>query len=255
MVFIHGGGFEFGSGASPTYDGTQFAKQGVVLVTINYRLGNFGFLALPELDEEAPSGDFGLQDQLFALEWVRENIKAFGGDPENILAFGESAGAHSIGMLMTSPLAEGAFDKAIIESGAWWDSEHGSLNTHDQACQIGIKWAEGKSVSQLRQLSTQAVVNSSLWNPNTDPALTAFSPSFDGYVLTSAPAAVFKGGKQLKIPLIAGWNRLEEALFLTRALPYNTAEEFQAGLSQLFGAVPALYRPITRVKLTPLRML
>ena len=241
MVFIHGGGFEFGSGASPTYDGTQFAKQGVVLVTINYRLGIFGFLALPELDEEAPSGNFGLQDQLFALKWVRQNIKAFGGDPNNILAFGQSAGAHAIGMLMTSPLAEGTFDKAIIESGAWWDSEHGSLNTHDQACQIGINWAKGMSLSQLRQLSTQAVVNSSLWNPNTDPTLTAFSPSLDGYVLKSAPAAVFKAGEQLKIPLIAGWNQLEEALFLTRALPHNTAEEFQAGLIQLFGVVPALY--------------
>ncbi len=128
MVFVHGGGFEFGSGASPTYDGTQFAKHGVVLITINYRLGNFGFLALPELDEESPSGNFGLQDQLFALKWVRENIEAFGGDPKNVLVFGESAGAHAIGMLMTSPLAKDTFDKAILESGAWWDSEHGSLN-------------------------------------------------------------------------------------------------------------------------------
>ncbi len=130
MAFIHGGGFEFGSSAIPTYDGTQFAKLGVVLVTINYRLGNFGYLALPQLDSEGPSGNFGLQDQVFALGWVRSNIKAFGGDPKNVVAFRESAGAHAIGMLMTSALAKGAFDKAILESGAWWDSEHGSLDTH-----------------------------------------------------------------------------------------------------------------------------
>jgi len=241
MVFIHGGGFQFGSGASPTYEGTKIAKQGVVLVTINYRLGNFGFLALPELDQEGQSGNFGLQDQIFALKWVRDNINAFGCDPKNVLAFGESAGAHAVGMLMASPLAKSAFDKAIIESGSWWDSEHGSLSTHDQAFHIGMEWAGGRPLSQLRQLPARAVVNSSLWNSNTDPTLTAFSPSVDGYVLKAAPAAVFKAGTQLKVPLIAGWNRLEEILFLGRELPYNTPELFQAGLNQLFGVAPALY--------------
>jgi len=116
MVWLHGGGFQFGSSAEPTIDGTALAQKGVILVSLNYRLGVFGFLAHPELDKEGPSGDYGLQDQLAALRWVRENIASFGGDPQNVTLFGESAGAMSIGILMASPLAEGLFQKAISET-------------------------------------------------------------------------------------------------------------------------------------------
>jgi para-nitrobenzyl esterase len=162
MVFIYGGGFEFGSSNNPTYDGTNFAEEGVVLVRLNYRLGNFGFLALSQLDSEGSnSGNFGLQDQIFALHWVRKNIATFGGDPANILIFGESAGAHSVGLLMSSPLATGSFNKAIMESGAWWDSEHGSITTFDQARQIGSAWTTrvgATSLTDLRALSAQTIV-------------------------------------------------------------------------------------------------
>jgi para-nitrobenzyl esterase len=240
MVFIYGGGFEFGSSNQPTYDGTKFAEDGVVLVSFNYRLGNFGFLALPQLDSEGSnSGDFGLQDQIFALRWVRRNIAAFGGDPGNILLFGESAGAHSVGLLMSSPLAQGSFNKAIMESGAWWDSEHGSITTFDQARQIGTAWTTrvgATSVAALRALSAQTIVNSSPYNPATDPVVTAFAPSIDRFVLQSAPGTVFKAGNQAHVPLLAGWNGAEELLFLPRALPHNSAAEFKANLPLLFGS-------------------
>ena len=239
MVFFYGGGFQFGSSSNPTYDGSKFAGEGVVLVSFNYRLGVFGFLALQELDSEGPnSGNFGLQDQIWALRWVKENIEAFGGNPKDILVFGESAGAHSIGLLMSSPLGQGAFDKAIIESGAWWDSEHGSINTFDQARQEGYAWATrmgAHSASTLRALSAQSIVNDTLYNIATDPALSAFGPSIDYYVVEATPAAVFEAGNQSHIPLLAGWNGDEGLLFAPRALPHNSAAQFQANLPLLFG--------------------
>jgi para-nitrobenzyl esterase len=98
MLWIHGGGFQFGSAAQPTYDGSHFAAEGVILASINYRLNAFGFLALPDLDKEgSPSGNFGLQDMQLVLSWVKKNIAVFGGDPDNVTIFGESAGAHAVG--------------------------------------------------------------------------------------------------------------------------------------------------------------
>jgi len=119
LVFIHGGAFVAGSGSQPLYDGANLAVRGAVVVTINYRLGVFGFFAHPDLTAASPhhtSGNYGLLDQLAALRWVRQNISAFGGDAHNVTVFGESAGAASIGYLMVSPLAQGLFDKAILES-------------------------------------------------------------------------------------------------------------------------------------------
>ena len=113
MVWIHGGGFQFGSSANPATDGGPLAAKGVVVVSFNYRLGIFGFLAHPVLDLEAQSGNYGLQDQLAALRWVKANIADFGGDPDNVTVFGESAGAMAIGILMASPLAHGLFHKPL----------------------------------------------------------------------------------------------------------------------------------------------
>ena len=113
MVWLHGGGFQFGTSASPQFEGSPLARKGVVVVSLNYRLGVMGFLAHPALDREGPSGDYGLQDQLAALRWVKRNIARFGGDPNNVTLFGESAGAHAVGILMASPLSRGLFHKAI----------------------------------------------------------------------------------------------------------------------------------------------
>ena len=122
MVWIHGGAFEMGSARMPIYDGSTLASKGVVMVTLDYRLGLFGFFGHPQLDEEAkaegvPTANYGLLDELAALEWVKRNIQAFGGDPSNVTLFGESAGAISVLALMTAPSARGLFHKAIIQSG------------------------------------------------------------------------------------------------------------------------------------------
>src|SRR5438477_934353 len=124
MVWIHGGAFVFGSGSSPDFSGGQFAKQGVILVTFNYRLGRFGFFAFPVLSEEhleEPKGNYAYMDQIAALKWVQKNIAAFGGDPKNVTIFGESAGGVSVHTLLTSPLSRGLFHKAISESGGGRD--------------------------------------------------------------------------------------------------------------------------------------
>ena len=124
MVWIHGGAFVFGSGSSPGTSGVQFARQGVILVTFNYRLGRLGFFAFPALSREHPDelkGNYGYMDQIAALQWVQQNIAAFGGDPSNVTIFGESAGGVSVHTLLTSPLSRGLFHKAIIESGGGRD--------------------------------------------------------------------------------------------------------------------------------------
>src|ERR1043166_2091759 len=121
MVWIHGGAFTRGSGSTPTYDGEELAKKGVVLVTINYRLGVFGFFAHPELTKESDrnaSGNYGILDQIAALEWVQKNIAAFGGDPKRVTIFGGSAGSWDGNCLMATPLAKGLFQRVIGESGA-----------------------------------------------------------------------------------------------------------------------------------------
>ncbi|WP_375398095.1 carboxylesterase/lipase family protein [uncultured Sphingomonas sp.] len=240
MVWIHGGGFVFGSSAQPGYDGTALAKRGVVLVSINYRLGVLGFLAHPALDREGPaSGNYGLQDQIAALRWVRANIAAFGGDPANVTIFGESAGAHAVGMLMASPPARGLFAKAIAESGAFWDSEHGSIATHGEALARGTAFQQrmgATDLAALRAMPADRLNTATAWDIRLDPGTTAFAPSVDGYVLHEAPAAVFTRGAAARVPLLAGWNDKEEApLFLPRALPHDTPRTFATGLASLFG--------------------
>ncbi|RWA12668.1 hypothetical protein EKO27_g2434 [Xylaria grammica] len=241
MVWIHGGGFETDSATSYRYDGTLFAEQEVVFVSLNYRLGNLGFLARPDLDAEEPdknSGNFGLQDMIFALSWVRNNIANFGGDPNNVLAFGESAGGHALGLLMASPLAQGLFDKVIMESGTWWDSEHGSLATFEESRKRGVVWGDlfglGSTADDLRALPVELVVKSSPWIPLTDPGFTAFAPSIDSYVIPQAPASIFAAGQQMQVPMLAGWNAREDTIFQSRALGHLTAVTFDANRDKLF---------------------
>ena len=239
MVWIYGGGFQFGSSAMSPYDGSKLAAEGVVVVTFNYRLGVFGFLALSELDSEGTlSGNFGLQDQQMALDWVKNNIAAFGGDPDNVTIFGESAGAHSVGLLMSSPLSKGLFEKAILESGAWWDSEAGPLETFAQARQRGAAFEQkvgATSVAQLRALSAATIGSATAWNERTDPKQTAFAPGLDNYVLTENPGTVFQNGQQLKVPLLGGFNGNEGLIFLPYGIPHATATQFQAGAMRYFG--------------------
>ncbi len=241
MVWIHGGGFVFGSSSDPESDGTELASHDVVMVSMNYRLGAFGFLAHPALDAEGgSSGAYGLEDQVAALRWVNRNIAAFGGDPGNVTVFGQSAGAHAIGILMAAPSARGLFQKAIIESGAWWDSEHGSLSTHPEALAEGVALASRlgvRTAAGLRAIPADQLNSVTAWNPATDPGLTSFTPSIDGHFLLQSPARAFVEGTQPKIPLLGGWNDREDLpIFDPRDLPHATPGQFRSAATEQFGA-------------------
>jgi para-nitrobenzyl esterase len=145
MVWIHPGGYQTGSGSTPGFDGEALAKKGVVLVTINYRLGVFGFFSHPELTKESEhhaSGNYALMDQAAALRWVQKNIAGFGGDPQRVTVFGDSAGSSSIANLMGSPRAKGLFQRAVGESGAWMGLSLTPARTLAEAEQAGLKIAE-----------------------------------------------------------------------------------------------------------------
>ncbi|WP_298877703.1 carboxylesterase family protein [uncultured Bradyrhizobium sp.] len=238
MVWIHGGGFQFGSSANPATDGSLLAAKGVVVVSFNYRLGLFGFLAHPDLDTQAPSGNFGLQDQLAALRWVKANIAAFGGDPGNVTLFGESAGAMAVGMLMASPLARGLFHKAIGQSGAFWDGRHGPLQGFDEARARGTAFVRehaGGSIATLRTMPAEQLNEAAPWSLARDHVTQAFSPSIDRYVVPDVPARRFLRGEQMHIPLLAGWNGAEEFPFMPLALPARSAQAFRAAAAEIFG--------------------
>ena len=238
MVWIHGGGFQFGSSASPQFGGAPLSAKGVVVVTLNYRVGVFGFLAHPDLDREGPSGDYGLQDQLAALRWIKVNIARFGGDPANVTIFGESAGAHAIGILMASPLSKGLFHKAIGASGAFWDGRDGALEGFDGSRARGVAFARrvgASSIAAMRAMPATVVNAAALWNFSTNPAVTAFSPNVDHYVVPEVPAARFVQGRQMHVSLLAGWNEVEQFPFDALGLPHRNAAEFRAAAERMVG--------------------
>ena len=238
MVWLHGGGFQFGTGSSRQFEGTPLARKGVVVVTLNYRVGVLGFLAHPALDLEGPSGDYGLQDQLAALHWVKANIARFGGDPENVTLFGESAGAHAIGILMASPLSKDLFHKAIGQSGAFWDGPNGPLEGRADAHARGTAFAESMaagSIEVLRALPAEKLNAAALWDFSSNPAETAFSPNIDGFVVPQAPPETFARGRQMHIPLLAGWVQNEGYPFDALGLPHHNATEFRNAAQALFG--------------------
>jgi len=243
MVWIHGGGFEFGSSASRTYDGSTLAARGVVVVSMNYRLGVFGYLAASQLDQESgTSGMWGLLDQIAALQWVRQNIASFGGDPNRVTIFGESAGAHAVGMLLVSPKARGLVNGAIMESGAFWDSEHGSIATHQEQLSKGAAFvASFPPGTDLRSVDAATITQHAPWDYVSDPGVMvpgnlAFAPSVDGDVLRLSPAEVFARNAELNVPLLAGWNAAEYFLFTPRALPYSSPQAFDNAAANQFGS-------------------
>ncbi len=214
MFWIHGGANIGGSGGGGLYNEGTLAGHGVVLVTINYRLGVFGFLAHPALSAESPrhvSGNYGLLDQILALQWVRANIAAFGGDPGNITVFGQSAGSMDTGMLMTSPLAAGLFHKAIGESGAAFAPQ---LKTLAEAEKTGaeavaaLDLPAGEAIiDDLRKIPAFELLAKLANRAKTWPA--GFAPNVDGWVLPRPPATVFAEGKEAAIPLMLGTNSRE----------------------------------------------
>jgi len=219
MVWIHGGGHQFGSGDFNYYQSNALAKKGVVLVTINYRLGAMGYMAHPALSETDPngvSGNYGTLDQIAALKWVKDNISAYGGDPDNVTIFGESAGSWSVTELMASPLAEGLFHKAIGQSGA--SSYHmGQMEGE------GVGWpsgyATGSKVATALGLTSptaqelRAVPAEKLQSLITEDMSEGFHHVRDGYVFPENVGLAFAKGRYNKVPMLFGYNSDEGTLF------------------------------------------
>ena len=235
MVWIYGGGFAAGAASEPRQDGENLAKKGVVVVSFNYRLGVFGFLSHPELTAESAhhaSGDYGLLDQVAALEWVRKNIAAFGGDPDNVTIFGESAGSFSVSALMASPLAQGLFQRAIGESGAFFSATLPAkpLALAEEADQ---KFADSLGVHSLEAL--RALPAGALLDAVAKPGMIRFWPTIDGYFLPDYVGSIFAGGRQSKVPLLAGWNADEGDFHAIFAGAAPTAPNFISRAHVLFG--------------------
>ncbi len=210
MVWIHGGGFVAGASSEPRQDGGNLSKLGVIVVSFNYRMGLFGFFAHRDLAKESPhnaTGNYGLLDQVAALQWVHDNIASFGGDPGNVTIFGESAGSFSVSALMASPLSQGLFHRAIGESGALFNKTR-PLKTRTEAqfdCgKFMVKYFGVASIDALRNVPAQKLQDAALKLPHH-----YFSVDIDGYFLPEDCAATFAAGRQSHVPLLAGWNKDE----------------------------------------------
>jgi len=226
VLWIYGGGFVSGGTAVPVYDGEAMAKKGIVFVSANYRVGIFGFFTLPELTEESAhqtSGNYGLLDQISALKWIKKNIAAFGGDPENITIAGQSAGSWSVNYLVASPLCKGLFQKAIAESGAQFVGQKAPvLKEAETAGEKLEKSLNANSLEELRKMPAEKLLKSS-WSLNT--------PVIDGYVLPQTIAETFSEGKQNNVPLLTGWNQDDGLAFGKMPAP----EEYKNQAEKRYG--------------------
>jgi para-nitrobenzyl esterase len=232
MVWIYGGGFVNGGSSPPEYDGSAFARDGVVLVSFNYRLGSFGFFAHPALSAEQagqPLGNYGLMDQIAALKWVQRNVAAFGGDPGNVTVFGESAGGMSVNALLSSPLAQGLFQKAMIESGA---GRAGLLaprklsGTPDSAeakgvalaRSFGIEGSDAAALARLRALPAQQLLGTlNMATMGANPNYVG-GPIQDGRLNVGTPVALYAAGKAQAVPLVVGANSMDIGFMRARTL-------------------------------------
>ncbi|MDZ7372194.1 MAG: carboxylesterase family protein [candidate division KSB1 bacterium] len=260
MVWIHGGAFVAGSGADPVVSGSKFAEQGVILVTFNYRLGRFGHFAFPALSQEhpeEPKGSYAYMDQIAALKWIRENIAAFGGDPNNVTIFGESAGGVSVHALLTLPAARGLFQKAIIQSGGGRDGvltgrpireENADPHYPVSAETIGINFArrhgiqgtDAEALAKLRALSAEEIVDGGeeFDGPNGAPIYSG--PILDGKLVIETAESAYKAGRQAKVPLIIGSNSAEVPRGFVNA---DSKEELFSLFGRLKDEAKAVYDP------------
>ncbi|MGH8169577.1 MAG: carboxylesterase/lipase family protein, partial [Steroidobacteraceae bacterium] len=233
MVWIYGGGFVDGGTSPAIYDGTEFARDGVVLVSFNYRLGNFGFFAFPALDRPAaggPRGDYTFMDQIAALQWVRRNAAAFGGDPRNATIFGESAGGMSVNALLMSPLAQGLFQKAIIESGAGRANVYplrplaGSTDSAEAmgvrlARHLGIDGEGDGALTALRALPAAKLIDGLNMATMDDNHTYAGGPILDDRLYPGPPTKVYADGGGARVPVIIGANTDEIGKLTAASLP------------------------------------
>jgi para-nitrobenzyl esterase len=234
LLYFYGGGFVAGDSSEPRYDGESLARRGIVVVTTNYRLGLFGFLAHPELTKESPhhaSGNYGFLDQAAALQWVVQNIAAFGGDSKHIAIGGESAGSISVAAQMASPLSRDSINAAIGESGSILEGR--PVVPLAQAEKTGVEFATGIGATTLTAL--RAMTTEQLQEATSKDEVGRFPLTVDGYFLTEPPASTYAAGKQAHVPLLVGWNSTEMPFraFFTGQDP--TLDNYQASVRKLYG--------------------
>lgn len=225
MVWIYGGGFNSGGNSVPLYDGTDLAKEGIVVVNLNYRVGMLGFFVHPDLSAESPdqtSGNYGILDQIAALEWVKKNIAQFGGDPDNVTIAGQSAGAFSVNALVVSPKAKGLFHKAIAQSGGMFTRGTGLVSGLKGAEERGKMLTDtlGITLADLRQLPADSLIKI--------PG--RFGTTIDGKVIPNVRES-FENGTFSDVPLLTGWNADDRV----SGNPPTTPEEFKANAKKQYG--------------------
>jgi len=232
LVYFYGGGFVGGDGSEFRYDGESMASKGIVAVTVNYRLGIFGFLSHPDLTKESAhhsSGNYGLLDQHAALVWVQKNIAAFGGDPSRVTIGGESAGSIAVCGQMASPLSKGLFAGAIGESGGMMGNIE--PNTLADGEQIGAAFASGlgnKSLANLRAMPAAELLAATAKGAH-------FPTVVDGYFLPASPAAIFSAGEQMAVPLLVGWNSAEANYTELLGKKEPTVENYEKAIRKIYG--------------------
>ena len=246
MIFFYGGAFEKIAGSMPMYNGTPFAKKGVILVTTNYRIGALGFLAHPELANESPvnsSGNYGFLDQIAAMKWVQKNIGAFGGDPTRVTIFGQSAGAEAVWVHLASPQSKGLFSQAIVESGTFWENGAviDSLYSKSRAEQWGEDYAASlgytgpDAIVQMRRVPYQDLVNATPWPSATFRMMTTthFVPTIDGWMIPDSLENLYRLHEENPVPVIIGTNKNEGVTLASGA--NMTVPEYQAFIRNRFG--------------------
>ena len=260
MVWIHGGAFVFGSGAFPDFSGSSFAEKQVILVSINYRLGRLGFFAFPALSQEhpeEPKGNYAYMDQIAALRWIKENIAAFGGNPDNVTIFGESAGGVSVHSLLTIPQAQGLFHKAIIESGGGRDGvltgrpiQKDGVDANypvsaetigmNFARKHGIKGNDAAALAKLRSLTVAQIIDGGQESDGPGGPPIYPGPIVDGRLVVETAQSAYEAGRQPQVPLIIGSNSAEVPAGFVNA---NTKEELLNLFGSLSGEVKTVYDP------------
>ncbi len=234
LVYFYGGGFIAGDGSEPRYDGEAMSRHGIVAVTVNYRLGVFGFFSYPGLTKESPhhaSGNYGLLDQAAAIKWVKENIAQFGGDPNKITIGGESAGSFSVSAQMASPLSRNLIAGAIGESGSLLGLR--PTATLKEAEEAGEKFAKGINKSSLEAL--RAMPAEDLLNATSKLGYGSFPVDVDGYFFPESPLQIFKEGKQAHVPLLVGWNSAEMNYHMLLQNEEPTVENYTKAVKKMYG--------------------
>jgi len=230
LVYFHGGGFINGDGSESCYDGESMAQRGIVTVTVNYRLGIFGFLVHPYLEVESPhhsSGNYGFLDQHAALVWVQQNIAAFGGDPARVTIAGESAGSFSVSAQMASPLSKRLFAGAIGESGSLLGTGFIAFKDAEQFESRLVEDLGCATLHDLRALSAEKLLAAS--------KLSRFPPVIDGYFLPKSPTDIFSDGSQMPVPLLAGWNSAEKDYLFVLGKDKLTVNNYEDDVRRMFG--------------------